>query len=64
MEGSQSLEKRLIKNPDKAKQYSDTIKKDLELGLTTNLSTTGSTLTNYMTRTRSTEQLSDSTIKI
>ena len=64
MEGSQSLEKRLIKNTDKAKQYSDTIKKDLELGHTTNLRTTGSTLTNYMTRTRSTEQLSDSTIKI
>ena len=28
----ESLEKRLIKNPDKARQYSDTIKKYLELG--------------------------------
>ena len=32
MEVSENLEERLIKNPDKAKQYSDTIKKYLELG--------------------------------
>ena len=41
----ESLEKRLIKNPDKAKQYSDTIKKDVELGHVTKLSTTESTST-------------------
>ena len=36
-------EKGLIKNPDKAKQYTDTIRKYLELGHATKLSTTGST---------------------
>ena len=44
----ESLEKRLIKNPDKAKQYLDTIKKHLELGHATKLSTTESTPTNNM----------------
>ena len=38
----ESLEKRLIKNPDKAKQYSDTIKKYIELGHATKFSTTES----------------------
>ena len=45
----ESLEKRLIKNPDKAKQYSDTIKKYVELGHGTKLSTTESSPTNNMT---------------
>ena len=45
---SESLERRLIKNPHKAKQYSDTIKKYVELGHATKLSTTKSTLTNNM----------------
>ena len=45
----ESLEKRLIKNLDKAKQYSDTTKKYVELGCATKLSTTESTPTNNMT---------------
>ena len=45
----ESLEKRLIKNPDKARQYSDTIKRYLELGHATKLSTRESTPTNNMT---------------
>ena len=44
----ESLEKRLIKNPDKARQYSDTIKRYLELGHATKLSTRESTPTNNM----------------
>ena len=42
------LERRLIKNPDKARQYSDTIKRYLELGHATKL-TRESTPTNNMT---------------
>ena len=34
----ENLKERLIKNPDKAKQYSDTIRKYLELGHPTKLS--------------------------
>ena len=45
----ESLERRLIKNPDKARQYSDTIKRYLELGHATKLSTRESTSTNNMT---------------
>ena len=45
----ESLEKRLIKNPDKARQYSDTIKRYLELGHATKLTTKESTSTNNMT---------------
>ena len=45
----ESLEKRLLINPDKVKQYSDTIRKYLELGHATKLSTIGSTPTNNMT---------------
>ena len=45
----ESLEKRLIKNPDKARQYSDTIKRYLELWHATKLSTRESTPTNNMT---------------
>ena len=45
----ESLEKRLIKNPDKAKHYSDTIKKYLELGHATKLSSTESTPTKNKT---------------
>ena len=48
----ESIEKRLIKNPDKAKQYSDTIKRYVELGHAAKLSTTTyleSTPTNNMT---------------
>ena len=45
----ESLERRLIKNPDKARQYSDTIKRYLELGHATKLSTRESTPTNNMT---------------
>ena len=41
-----SLEKKLIKNPDKAKQYSDTIKRHVKFGHATQLSTTESTPTN------------------
>ena len=44
----ESLEKRLIKNPDKARQYSDTIKRYLELRHTTKVSATESTPTNNM----------------
>ena len=44
----ESLEKRLIKNPDKARQYSDTIKRYLELRHTTKASATESTPTNNM----------------
>ena len=45
----ESLERRLIKNLDKAKQYSDTIKRYLELGHATKLSTRESAPTNNMT---------------
>ena len=41
----ESLEKILIKNPNKVKQYSDTMKKYVELGHATKLSTTESTPT-------------------
>ena len=44
----ESLEQRLIKNPDKTKQYSDTIKY-VELGHAIKLNTTESAPTNNMT---------------
>ena len=45
----ESLERRLIKNTDKARQYSDTIKRYLELGHATKLGTRESTPTNNTT---------------
>ena len=48
MQRLESLQTRLIKNLDKARQYSDTIKIYLELGHVIKLSTRESTLTNNM----------------